>query len=86
MAPLIYALCAITSGLCAVLLWRGYVNNKARLLFWAALSFGLLTVNNMLLLADKVVWAVEVDLRLWRLGVALAAVLLLLYGLIWEED
>ncbi|MBK0393490.1 DUF5985 family protein [Ramlibacter algicola] len=86
MAPLIYALCAITSALCTVLLWRGYVSNKVRLLFWAASSFALLTVNNILLLADKVVWAVEVDLRMWRLGVGLAAVLLLLFGLIWEED
>ena len=86
MAPLIYALCAITSALCTVLLWRGYVNNKARLLFWAASSFALLTINNILLVADKVVWEVEVDLRLWRLGVGAAAVLLLLFGLMWEED
>ena len=86
MAPVIYALCAITSALCTVLLWRGYVGNRARLLFWAASSFALLTVNNILLVADKVVWVVEVDLRMWRLGVALAAVMLLLFGLIWEED
>jgi hypothetical protein len=27
-----------------------------------------------------------VDLHLWRLAWALAAVLLLLFGLVWEED
>ena len=86
MAPLIYALCAITSALCTVLLWRGYVHNKVRLLFWAATSFALLTINNILLVADKVVWQVEVDLRMWRLAVGVAAILLLLFGLIWEEE
>jgi hypothetical protein len=28
----------------------------------------------------------EVDLGVWRLGAGLVAVLLLLYGLVWEED
>lgn len=86
MAPLIYSLCAITSALCTVLLWRAYAGNRSRLLFWSASSFLLLTINNILLVADKVVWTVEVDLRMWRLSVALAAVVLLLFGLIWEED
>jgi len=32
------------------------------------------------------VFPVEIDLRFWRLGVALAAVALLLWGLVMEEE
>ncbi|MBE7370052.1 DUF5985 family protein [Ramlibacter pallidus] len=86
MANVIYALCALTSATCLALLWRSYRASRARLLFWSAWCFLLLTVNNVLLVLDKVVFPVEVDLRLWRLGTALAAVLLLVYGLVNEED
>jgi hypothetical protein len=86
MATLIYSLCALTSLTCLVLLWRSYLATGARLLFWSAACFMLLTANNVLLVLDKVVFPVEVDLSLWRLASALAAVLLLLFGLIWEED
>jgi len=86
MASLIYSLCALTSLTCLVLLWRSYRATHSRLLFWSALCFLLLTVNNVLLVLDKVVFPVEVDLTLWRLAAALAAVALLLFGLVWEED
>lgn len=86
MAALIYALCALTSLTCLVLLWRSYRATGSRLLFWSAWCFLLLATNNVLLVLDKVVFPVEVDLSLWRLGAALAAVLLLLFGLVWEED
>ena len=86
MAPLIYSLCALTSLTCLVLLWRSYRGTGSRLLFWSAACFMLLTVNNTLLVLDKVVFPVEVDLTLWRLVAALAAVMLLLYGLVWEEE
>jgi Family of unknown function (DUF5985) len=86
MASLIYSLCALTSLTCLVLLWRSYRATRSRLLFWSALCFLLLTVNNLLLVLDKVVFPVEVDLTLWRLAAALAAVALLLFGLVWEED
>jgi len=86
MAPLIYALCALTSVMCCVLLWRSWRASGARLLFWSALCFAALSVNNILLVLDRVVFPVEVDLFDWRLVAALAAVLLLLFGLVWEED
>jgi hypothetical protein len=85
MAELIYSLCALTSVTCLVLLWRSYAATRSRLLFWSALCFLLLALNNVLLVLDKVVFPVEVDLSLWRLVAALSAVLLLLFGLIWEE-
>lgn len=86
MAAVIYSLCALTSITCLVLLWRSWRASGARLLFWSALCFGALSVNNVLLVVDRVVLPTEVDLVTWRLGWALAAVLLLLFGLVWEED
>lgn len=86
MAALIYALCALTSITCFVLLWRSWNKSGARLLFWSALCFGALSVNNVLLVVDRVLLPTTVDLALARLVAALVAVLLLLFGLIWEED
>ncbi|MGZ5847783.1 MAG: DUF5985 family protein [Ramlibacter sp.] len=86
MASLIYSLCALTSLACAVLLWRAQSRAGSRLLFWSAWCFVLLTANNVLLVLDKVVWTVEVDLRMWRLVTGFAAVALLVYGLVMEDD
>jgi len=86
MAPLIYSLCALTSLTCFLLLARSYMRTRARLLFWSAWCFFLLAVNNVLLVLDKVIWPVEVDLKLWRLGAALLGMALLLFGLIWEDE
>ena len=86
MAALIYSLCALTSITCLVLLWRSWRASGARLLFWSALCFGALSVNNVLLVIDRVVLPTQVDLGTWRLAWALAAVMLLLFGLVWEED
>ena len=83
MATLVYALCALTSLACAVLLLRGYLNSRARLLLWAGLCFTGLAANNLLLLIDKRV-VPTVDLSLWRSLPALAGVALLLYGLVWD--
>lgn len=86
MAAVIYSLCALTSITCLVLLWRSWRASGARLLFWSALCFAALSVNNVLLVIDRVVLPTQVDLAMWRLMWALAAVLLLIFGLVWEED
>jgi hydrogenase/urease accessory protein HupE len=85
MAPLIYLLCALTSLACSVLLWRSYATTRSRLLFWSAMCFVVLTVNNALLVLDKVILP-NLDFSRWRLAAALVAVLLLLFGLVWEEE
>ena len=85
MAEVIYSMCALTSVACAWLSLRGYLRSRYRLLFWSGLCFAGLSVNNMLLVLDKVVLPM-VDLTTWRLVAALAAVVLLLFGLIWEEE
>lgn len=85
LAQVIYALCAITSMLCTWLLLRSYKRNGYRLLFWSGLCFAGLSVNNVLLVLDRIVFPTK-DLSTWRLAAALIALLPLLYGLIWEEE
>ncbi len=84
-STVIYSLCAVTALLCAWLLLQAYGRSRYRLLLWSGLCFAGLTVNNMLLVLDKAVFP-EVDLSLWRLGIALLAMLVLLYGLIWNAE
>lgn len=79
----VYILCAATSGVCAALLVRGYRQTRARLLFWSALCFVGLAINNLVLIFDVRV-VPETDLSTWRLVPALAGIVVLLYGLIWE--
>ena len=83
MATLVYALCALTSLACAALLLRGYARTRVRLLLWAGLCFAGLALNNILLFID-VRMVPDVDLSLWRSFPALAGLLALLYGLVWE--
>ncbi|HYI07617.1 MAG TPA: DUF5985 family protein [Thermoanaerobaculia bacterium] len=82
-ANIVYILCAATASLCAVLLFRGYRRSGTRLLFWSALCFAGLALNNALLIVD-LRFVPALDLSTWRMVPALGGVMLLLYGLIWE--
>jgi len=44
-----------------------------------------LTLNNILLVADKI-FLPTIDLSVWRLLVALISFLVLIYGLVWDAD
>ena len=85
MAEFVYGLCALTSIACAVLLLRGYSKRKSRLLFWSALCFVGLAINNILLLIDLYV-VPNTDLFFVRTLVALVAICVMLYGLIWDQN
>lgn len=85
MASVVYALCALTSMLCAGLLWRAYRASRARLLLWSSVSFIGLAFNNLLLFIDLVVLPTAVDLSLYRSLLAATAVMVLLLGLIWDS-
>lgn len=85
MAALFYTLCMLTALLCAWLLLRGYYRTRYKLLMWGGLCFVGLTLNNALLVVDKQLFP-ELDLFTWRLLLALAAMLVLLYGIIWDKD
>jgi hypothetical protein len=83
-AELIYVLCALGGVFCAVLLTRNYLRTRLRLALWASLCFGGLALNNVLLFVDLVM-APEVDFSLARSGIALAAMVLLVLGLVGED-
>ena len=82
---LLYLLCVLTSMAVTFFLVRSYLERKTRLLLWSSLCFVGLTVNNVILLLDLGIWP-DINLRPLRLGVALAGMLLLLYGFIWEAE
>jgi hypothetical protein len=84
-AEVVFLLCALTSLTCTALLLRGYKRSRARLLLWSGLCFVGLAMNNVLLLADKVFFP-EIDFSTWRSVAALAGLILLLYGLIWDAE
>lgn len=84
MALLIYMLCAATSFVCAVLLYRGYRRSGARLLLWSALCFAGLFLNNALVVIDMQV-VLDQDLSTLRSLPALAGISLLVYGLITDS-
>jgi hypothetical protein len=85
MAAFVYSLCALTCLACALLLLRSFRETRTPLLLWSGLCFVGLTVSNVLLVVDRVV-LLESDLSTLRLSVAFVALLLILYGLIWEGD
>ena len=84
-AAAIYIACALTSAGCAWLLARGYLASRTRLLFWAALCFVGLTIENIVLYIDLAVTGPAVDLFYWRAVPAAAGLIALIYGLIWES-
>ena len=81
----LYALAVLTCLACTVLLFRGYARSGLRLLLWSGLCFVFLTLNNLLLFFDLIVF-IELDLRPWRLAAALIGLLFLLYGFLFESD
>lgn len=81
----VYGLCLAASGLCAFLLLHTWRQTRSRLLFWTALGFLFLALNNLFLVADLVLLP-SVDLWPWRQAASAAAVGVLLYGFIWEAE
>ena len=84
MHRLMYAICALSALSCAVLLLKSYLRTRFRLLLWSGLCFVGLTLNNVLVMVDRVVLP-QIDLSTLRLSTTLIAVMLLLYGLILDR-
>lgn len=85
MSHVTYTLCALMALVCAVMLLLAYRRSRYELLLWSGVCFVGLTVNNLLVVADKLVF-VGVDLYTWRLLVGLVSMVVLLYGLIWKTE
>jgi hypothetical protein len=52
---------------------------------WSGLCFVGLTASNILLILDRLLFT-AIDMSIWRLSLALVAVLLLLVGLVLESQ
>ena len=85
MAGAVYILCALVAFCCGLLLLRGYRLGRQKLLLWSGLCFLGLAISNFLIFVDLVLLP-DVDLYPLRLGTDCVAMLLLLYGLIWEGE
>ena len=83
---ILYLMAVLTCLACTVLLGRGYMHTGVRLLLRSTLCFVGLSISNVLLFFDLVVFPTSVDLRLWRLAAALVGLLFLLYGFICESE
>ena len=81
----VYLLCFLTSSACALLLGRSFRRTGLRLLFWSALCFLLLALNNLMVIVDLLVLR-DRDFSLVRSFLALAAVGVLLFGFIWDRE
>jgi len=80
---IVYGLCLAASLLCAGLLLRAWRQSGSRLLFWTALAFAGLAVNNLFLVADMVLFP-QTDLYPARMAASIVAVSVLIFGFIWE--
>lgn len=83
MAAAVYILGFLVTLCCGVLLARAWSSSRKRLLLWSAVCFFGLAVSNLLVFVDLVLLP-DVDLYPLRLVTAAAAMMILLYGLIWE--
>lgn len=85
---ILYLTAVLTCLACTVMLARGYMRTRVRLLLWSTLCFVGLSLSNILLFFDLIVFVTvpEVDLRVWRLAAALGGLAFLLYGFIWEAE
>ena len=81
MSFFVYALCALTSFGCCVLLLRHHRREPGKLLFHSAIAFLCFAIANVLLFIDLIV-VPQVDLRFWRNLASLIGVSVLLVALI----
>lgn len=83
MSAALYILTILVTLACAALLLRAYFRVKNRLLLWSGLCFAGLTLDNLLVFADMMMFP-TVDLYTYRLASAAVSVSLLLFGMVWE--
>jgi hypothetical protein len=81
----LYLLAIATSLACTLCLFRAYLRSRLRLLLWSGFCFVGLTINNIVLFIDLVVYPTA-DLRMVRLIAALSGMVFLLYGFIFESE
>ena len=86
MAGAVYILEGLLALWCAILLLRGFRRGRQKLLLWSGLCFVGLAISNFLIFVDLILLPPAIDLYPLRLATDCIAMLLLLYGLIWEGE
>lgn len=81
----IYILGVVTCLICTLLLARGYLRTRVRLLMWCCIFFAAITVDNFILFFDLIVYP-QVDLALWRNSATLFGLASMIFGLVWEGE
>jgi hypothetical protein len=72
---------------CFFLILRGYLRTHAPLLLWCALCFAGLSLNNLVVVIDLIIFpGPAIDLRPLRTVFHVGALALLIYGLVLEAD
>ena len=84
-ASIVYLLCAVTSVLCATVLFYKFRKTGVNLLFWSAICFAGFAVSNVLLFIDLVILSRDVNLLFYRTLPTLVGLGSLLWGLVWES-
>lgn len=82
-ASAVYIFGFLVTLACGILLSRAYAASGKRLLLWSGVCFFGLSLSNLLVFIDLVLLP-AVDLYPYRLLTGAIAMLILLYGLIWE--
>ena len=83
MAAAVFVLCALTSLVCLALLVRAHRATRARLVFWSAVCFVGLAINNIILAINEL--AVPSVHMPWRAIPAAIGLLALAFALAVEE-
>ncbi len=82
-SAVVYLMCAVTSILCATLLYLKYRQGKTPLLFWSSVCFFCLAINNIFLFIDFVAIP-DYDLAVIRTIPAVLGFSALIWGFIWD--
>lgn len=83
MAAAVFVLCALTCIACLAFLARAYHRSRGRLVFWTAICFAGLALNNVLIAINQLIFR-SVHMP-WRAIPAALGLVALAYGLIAEE-
>lgn len=84
-AGIVYIFGAVICFGCALLLVRGYMRSRMRLLLWSSVFFFALTADNIIVFFDLIVFP-DVKFGFFRNLFTLCGLLLLIYGLIYESE
>ena len=84
MSAALYLLNFAVNMLCSILLLRAYRRVMKRLLLWSGLCFAGLALSSAMVFVDLIMLP-QIDLFPVRLGIGIAALALMVYGLIFEE-